>query len=96
MSAVFTARCEFKPMPRLPFSDSHVEQWVKDFADTTGDALMDLEDMGCDLQVGCADMLRSMCKAWLRDPAAVHAVAGTYFWQLAKDCAFSVYQSYLD
>lgn len=96
MSAVFGFRCELKPIPPAPFADYHVEQFISDFAKLDGDALMDLEDLGCRFEVGCADLFRALCQTWVSDKNKVYEVAGTHFWQLAKACAYEVYRSELN
>lgn len=75
------------------FSDSHVEQFIKDFASSEGDACMWLEDQGIGGQAFGADVLRKLARAWQTNPMGVYAVAGVEFWREMKQCAIDRFES---
>ncbi|SNT33519.1 hypothetical protein SAMN06265795_12628 [Noviherbaspirillum humi] len=83
-------RNEFEP---LPFSDTTVEIFIECFAKSEGDPHMWLEDQGIGGQSFGAEVLRELARAWVKDPAAVYAVAGTTFWQEMKSCALDQRQA---
>jgi hypothetical protein len=75
-----------------PFAESHVQHFISDFANSTGDAEMWLQDQGIDKTcIATAEMLRVMCQSWLINPNAVYAVAGTAFWRSMKDLAYEAW-----
>ena len=37
---------------------------------------------------GSADILRNLCRAWMKDPEIVFAACGTEFWENMKDLAY--------
>lgn len=72
----------------LPFSDVHVDSFIRDFAKCEGDAGMWLEDQGIKRECfASAELLRNLAGAWITNPAGVYAVAGVAFWREMKELA---------
>lgn len=79
---------------RRDFADSDVEHFIHDFANSTGDAEMWLQDQGVDKTcIATAEMLRVMCQSWLINPLAVYQVAGIAFYREVKKLAYEVWSS---
>ena len=78
--------------PAYGFNDDDVEKFIVEFSQCD-DALMWLEDHAPqekEYPIG-AEMMRNLSIAWIKDKAAVHAVAGSEFWYLMKDMALAAY-----
>lgn len=96
MSAIPQLTAELD-IPRQPFDDSDVERFIADFARSEGDSVMWLEDHGIGehyqkIAVG-ADVLRMLCRSWLRNQMAVYGVCGVAFWQAMKELAQEAFEA---
>ena len=77
---------------KSPFCDMDVEYFIQDFAASESDATEWLEDQGIDRScIGCAEVMRKLCKSWLENPTAVYAVCGTEFWREMKALAYEAW-----
>lgn len=71
-----------------PLNDNDVEFFIKDFANSEGDAQMWIQNLGIDITcMYAADVLRNLCKSWQKNPLAVYDVAGVEFWREMKALA---------
>jgi LPS sulfotransferase NodH len=83
---------EADDLPRRAFDEEHVSEFIRSFADSDGNAQDWLQDQGIDRTcIGAADLLRTLCKAWVRDPLAVHAACDTDFWREMKALSYEAW-----
>lgn len=82
---------------RERFDDEYVVRFINAFSVCEGDAAMWLEDRGIGENYGKslidAELMRELCRAWVRSPQVLYGVAGTLFWSCMRELASTAYDA---
>lgn len=83
-----------EPERMTEFSDRDVEALIARIAAMTTDQFVGFawHYLDFDPRYGSAEITIQLCKAWLASPEAVHAVAGTDFWQHMRQMALESFE----
>lgn len=89
--------CDEADETREPFGHDYTDAFIREFAESEGDAICWLENKGIGENYGKyllgAELIRRLCKEWIVRPLVVYEIAGPHFWRVLTELSSAAYDN---